>query len=64
MRCAKCTHYSRQLRRCKLGKINPLTAQASVIPIMGAEYLCAIDEECRKRKEQLCAKAAANFGSH
>lgn len=60
MKCSKCRHYSRRNMRCSLGHINPLKVQAksvkSIVSLMGRAYLCAVDEECAKRRAYLYEK--------
>jgi hypothetical protein len=42
MTCSKCANYSRQLSRCKLGKIIPRTLKGGreAVQWMGLSYIC------------------------
>jgi hypothetical protein len=44
MKCSKCEHYSYQLSRCRLGKINPRTIKGGIDAVkwMGISYICLL----------------------
>ncbi len=44
MKCSKCPNYSKQLGRCKQGKINPKTIKGGIeaVKVMGISYICVL----------------------
>ena len=61
MKCSECFHYSRQLSRCRKGKIKPYTIKsgADAVEFFGITYICRhsplfekIKNELNKRKEK------------